>query len=75
MPVYVYETVPRTEDEQPEQFELFQSIKAEPLRTHPETGKPVRRLVSGGVFIPKNKRIQRSSAGSGCCGGGTCASC
>ena len=29
-----------------EPFEVFQSIKDEPLTTHPETGEPVKRLVS-----------------------------
>ncbi len=44
MPVYVYETV--REDGQPgEQFEVVQSMKDEPLKAHPETGEPVRRVI------------------------------
>jgi predicted nucleic acid-binding Zn ribbon protein len=47
MPVYVYEVI------QPggggERFEIQQSMQDAPLRQHPETGQPVRR-----VFLPPN---------------------
>ena len=68
MPTYIYETVeaPNT------QFEVKQSMKDEPLTRHPETGVPVRRVISGGYGI-----LQKGTptppprpAGHGCCGGG-----
>ena len=33
------------------EFELFQSIKEEPLKTCPRCGKSVRRLIGGGIGI------------------------
>jgi len=46
MPRYVYEVI--SEDGQPgERFELVQQMSDAPLRVHPETGQPVRR-----VFLP-----------------------
>ena len=44
MPIYVYEVV-LADDSGGEQFEWLQSMKAEPLTTHPETGEPVRRVI------------------------------
>ncbi len=47
MPTYVYETVPPAGTE-PETFEVRQSMSEAPLTHHPETGVPVRRVISGG---------------------------
>lgn len=48
MPTYVYETVP--EGEAPAaRFEVRQGMAEAPLTRHPETGVPVRRVVSGGM--------------------------
>ncbi len=43
MPLYVYETVGE-DGSSGEQFEVFQSMADAALTTHPETGKPVRRV-------------------------------
>lgn len=43
MPLYVYEIIEK-DGSSGEQFEIFQSMSAEPLTTHPETGVPVRRV-------------------------------
>ena len=48
MPTYVYETIPRSADEEPMRFEVQQSMNDAPLTEHPEHGTPVRRIVSGG---------------------------
>ena len=48
MPIYVYETIPANEGEEPERFEIRQSMNDAPLEVHPESGAPVRRVVSGG---------------------------
>ena len=68
MPVYIYETVPQKEDNQPARFAVYQSIHAEPLNIHPETGIPIRRIIIGGVFIPNNTRIKHTSSNGGFCG-------
>lgn len=44
MPKYVYEVL--GDDGQPiSRFELFQKMSDEPLKTDPETGRPVRRVI------------------------------
>ncbi|MEM6470628.1 MAG: zinc ribbon domain-containing protein [Planctomycetota bacterium] len=70
MPTYVYETVPQDEKEPPVQFELFQRMSDDPLTEHPETGQPVRRLISGGLLPPV-----ASKSGGGCCGSGSGPGC
>ena len=43
MPLYVYELI--TDDDSPgEQFEVYQMMADEPLKKHPQTGQPVRRV-------------------------------
>lgn len=51
MATYLYETVPRESGETPRRFEIVQSMKDAPLRRHPDTGEPVRRVISGGYGI------------------------
>ena len=50
MPTYVYETIPAA-GEEPVRFEVEQRISAPALTAHPDTGVPVRRVVSGGAGI------------------------
>lgn len=73
MPTYVYETVPSDQGESIETFEVHQSMADPPLTRHPETGRPIRRVISGGFGV-----LTRSGSGSpapaprpagGCCGG------
>jgi hypothetical protein len=45
---YVYETIPRRDGEASIRFEVVQSMKDAPLTRHPDTGEPVRRVISGG---------------------------
>lgn len=47
MATYEYETIPPA-GEIPRRFELVQSMKDAPLAKHPDTGEPVRRVISGG---------------------------
>ncbi len=44
MITYVYETLPRP-GKPARRYELRQSIKDAPLKKHPETGEPIRRLI------------------------------
>ncbi|MFM9958966.1 MAG: FmdB family zinc ribbon protein [Phycisphaerales bacterium] len=46
MPTYVYEVVKPDGSAKPDsRFEYEQSIKAEALKSHPQTGEPVRRVI------------------------------
>ena len=44
MPIYVYEVITK-DGSQGETFEAMQPMSADPLKTHPETGEPVRRVL------------------------------
>ena len=45
MPTYVYEYVAEN-GESGEQFEIFQRMSEDPLTEHPETGQPIRRVIT-----------------------------
>lgn len=52
MPMYVYEII--NEDGSPgERFEVLQSFSDEPLTQHPETGQPVRKVITAGRIAGK----------------------
>ena len=72
MATYVYET---TDPSKPvRRFELQQSMKDEPLRVDPETGEPVRRVISGGYgYASKSSGAESAPNGSG--GGRSGGSC
>ncbi|HYC71725.1 MAG TPA: zinc ribbon domain-containing protein [Opitutaceae bacterium] len=61
MATYVYETVPR-DGAAPRRFEVVQSMKDAPLTRHPETGEPIRRLISGGYGLMGLGRPERTPA-------------
>ena len=70
MPTYVYET---TDSAKPvRHFEIRQSMKDEPLAKHPETGDPIRRVISGGLGYmakgnaPRHADMQRNMRGGSC---------
>jgi len=77
MPTYIYETVP-TNGAAEERFEIVQRMTDDPLRVHPETGDPVRRIITGGQGV-KGKPLRRSTvvnknlAGATPCGCSTAA--
>lgn len=50
MATYVYETIPQNAGEAPVRFEIKQGMADPKLITHPATGEPVRRLISGGFI-------------------------
>ena len=45
MPLYVYEII-QDDGSSGERFEVFQKMSDEALTVHPETGKPVKRVVT-----------------------------
>lgn len=78
MPTYQYETLPTAENPEILSFEIQQSMKDSALSHHPETGQPVRRVISGG-FRPIGLRarspeilpvapVSCSHNGGPCCG-------
>lgn len=74
MATYVYETIPRRPNKLPMRFEIIQSMKDAPLTRHPDTGEPVRRVISGGYGLmglgqKRAARPQTTRDGGGCgCG-------
>jgi predicted nucleic acid-binding Zn ribbon protein len=74
MAVYVYETTDETKPVR--RFELTQSMKDAPLTAHPETGEPIRRIISGGFGYmsknnaPRHADMQRAMGGGHSCGPG-----
>ena len=70
MPTYVYETIPSKPNQQPRRFEVEQRMSAAALTHDPETGLPVRRVISGGLgFIgASDKASDVGPCGMGACG-------
>ena len=58
MPFYTYETVPDRATDSARRYELWQSMKNEPLSYHPETGERLRR-----VFVAVEARTMRTTPG------------
>ena len=66
MPTYLYETVPDLPGGATERFEVKQSFADGPLTTHPETGAPVRRVISGGIGLLTKSENSLPEPGPGC---------
>ena len=60
MPTYTYETCPSRADEAPRRFEIVQKMSDDPLKIDPETGVPVKRVISGGQGY-RQKGLKRSA--------------
>lgn len=48
MATYVYETIPQKKGQKPKVYEIQQKMSDDALTHHPETGEPIRRIVTGG---------------------------
>jgi predicted nucleic acid-binding Zn ribbon protein len=73
MAVYVYETIPGREGDAVQTYEIRQSMKDAALTKHPETGAPIRRVITGGLGIltsTKGGPAPRRASGGQSCGGG-----
>jgi hypothetical protein len=75
MPTYVYETIPSDTNTAPRRFEVQQRMSDEPLRSDPETGEPVRRVITGGIGVlthsaPETGNVCGNMGGP--CAGGMC---
>lgn len=51
MATYIYETIPKDAKTKPRRFEVVQKMSDPALKTDPETGLPVRRVIVGGSGI------------------------
>jgi predicted nucleic acid-binding Zn ribbon protein len=65
MATYTYETIPVAPDESVRTFEIRQSMKDSALTHHPETGEPIRRVITGGLGIMSSGKGGPSSGTSG----------
>jgi predicted nucleic acid-binding Zn ribbon protein len=61
MPTYVYETIPQCAGEVPVRFEVRQGINDPKLTEQPGSGKPIRRLVSGGFTMLRGESLSVGS--------------
>ena len=48
MATYIYETIPKNSKQKPRRFEVEQRMSDPALTKEPETGLPVRRVITGG---------------------------
>lgn len=71
MPTYLYETIPAEPDVTPKRFEVRQGFDEPVLTSDPETGIPVRRVISGGMAVMSKGAQPLPDPGPGC-GPGTC---
>jgi predicted nucleic acid-binding Zn ribbon protein len=69
MPTYIYETIPSSGDRPPRTFGIRQGMTEPPLTRDPETGDPVRRVVTGGIgVITSSKGSSPQPSSAHCCG-------
>jgi predicted nucleic acid-binding Zn ribbon protein len=67
MTTYVYETIPQKPGDAPERFEVRQSMNDAPLKRHPKSRMPVRRVIAGGFgFIAQKAAPPPPPCGGNC---------
>jgi len=66
MPIYVYETMSDEAGFQPRRFEVKQSMNDRPLTHDPESGLPVKRLISGGFLMLKGEEAVAGCESGAC---------
>jgi predicted nucleic acid-binding Zn ribbon protein len=66
MATYTYETIPNKPGEEPRRFEVQQKMTDPPLEKDPETGLPLRRIITGGsgVIFSGTSILSMNSKGS-----------
>ena len=73
MPTYVYETIPSDPSIAPRRFEVFQKMSDAPLAADPETGDPVKRIITGGIglklgVLKRSTVVDKTSPAATACG-------
>jgi len=67
MTTYIYETILADDSTGPKVFGFQQRMTDKPLTHHPETGEPVRRIISGGLgYMQKGEASALAAASCGC---------
>ena len=72
MPTYLYETVPHDPNAERRRFEVRQGFDEPALTRDPETGLPVRRVISGGFGLMTKGGKELPQAQAPGCGPGSC---
>ena len=74
MATYIYETTDETRP--PRRFEIVQSMKDTALTRHPDTGEPIRRVITGGYgLLAKAGTADETARSSSSNGPGTAGGC
>jgi len=73
MPTYVYETIPEDPDQLPRRFEVFQRMRDASLTHAPDSGEPVRRIITGGIglqlgVLKRSTVVDKKSPAATACG-------
>ena len=73
MPTYVYETIPGNPDDEPYRFEVFQRMTDAALTHDPDSGKPVRKIITGGIgvklgVLKRSTVVDKKSPAATACG-------
>lgn len=73
MPTYIYETIPNDAAEKPRRFEVFQRMSDEPLMHDPQSGAPVRKIITGGIgvklgVLKRSTVVDKKSPAATACG-------
>ena len=72
MPTYVYQTIVSNSGQVPRRFEIFQRMSDPALIQDPDTGEPVKRIITGGIGIKlqglkRSTVVDKSSAAATAC--------
>jgi len=51
MPTYTYETIPENPSVMPRRMEITQRMSDQTLTEDPQTGQPIRKIITGGIGI------------------------
>jgi predicted nucleic acid-binding Zn ribbon protein len=73
MPTYTYETIPGKPGDTPRRFEVQQRMSDPSLTEDPETGEPVRKIITGGVglklgVLKRSTVVNKKSPAATACG-------
>ncbi len=73
MPTYVYETIPGNPDDKPRRFEVFQRMTDDALTRDPDSGEPVRKIITGGIgvklgVLKRSTVVDKKSPAATACG-------
>ncbi|HVU17108.1 MAG TPA: zinc ribbon domain-containing protein [Candidatus Didemnitutus sp.] len=72
MATYIYETIPDQPGQAPERFEVVQAMKDAPLTRHPQSGRPVRRIITGGFGFMGGTKTESKATVAPCAPGCAC---